>query len=465
MKFKLLLLLLIPAFAIAQPTSKVLSLDGTNDYAYYSGSNLLADTGDWTVEMWWKICDVSTNQRIFDSRGSSAGNGVELSYFGSYFAIGMQGADGYLGRYARNITYAVTENTWYHIALTHRHTDSFNVLFINGNPEDTFTQQFTGRSYFYLGRHDVSGALYGNGNFDDVRFSTTIRYTGAFVPPTTLGVDGLTNCFWDFEVDKDSTNFMDISGKGHTLVGKDGAHIAWAVGDFAGTEFCNGDSALLTAPGGGRWFEWIPSTGLSNPNARETWCKVSSNITYQINGLDSNSCDTTIKFVSIIVNPLPTVSGIVSDDTICTDGFTNLTAIGGVSYVWSPGTYLSDSTTVSPIFDPGPAGVYTIYVEGTDAQGCKNMDSVQIVVELCTDIDEISMLGISIAPNPVNDLLQINGVDGSMNWRIIDLSGRAILHDELSSSGLLDLSSLEAGYYMIELEYNDRTYYHKLIKQ
>jgi gliding motility-associated-like protein len=73
------------------------------------------------------------------------------------------------------------------------------------------------------------------------------------------------------------------------------------------------------------------------------------------------------------VNPLPTITA-SPDITICPNTSTTLTALGGVSYSWSPSTFLSANNIQSPTTTPSTAIRY--YVRGTDANGCYNDDSV-----------------------------------------------------------------------------------------
>ncbi|MCB0696147.1 MAG: gliding motility-associated C-terminal domain-containing protein, partial [Chitinophagaceae bacterium] len=55
-----------------------------------------------------------------------------------------------------------------------------------------------------------------------------------------------------------------------------------------------------------------------------------------------------------------------------------LTATGGVSYVWTPSTGLSCTNCAAPFASPTATTLYK--VTGTDANGCKNTDSVTVTV-------------------------------------------------------------------------------------
>lgn len=62
------------------------------------------------------------------------------------------------------------------------------------------------------------------------------------------------------------------------------------------------------------------------------------------------------------------------DRTICKNQPTQLVASGAVSYSWSPGSTLSDSTIANPIARPTKNTMY--FVRGRDAFGCESYDSV-----------------------------------------------------------------------------------------
>ena len=77
------------------------------------------------------------------------------------------------------------------------------------------------------------------------------------------------------------------------------------------------------------------------------------------------------------VNPLPAV--IASNDVrICYDQNTVLNATGAVSYVWTPATYLNNVLIQQPTASPPYPNSFQYIVEGTDAKGCKNKDSVTV---------------------------------------------------------------------------------------
>jgi|GEM_PF-818488 len=125
-------------------------------------------------------------------------------------------------------------------------------------------------------------------------------------------------------------------------------------------EICEGETATLTATGGGD-YEW--STGETTASI-----EVTTGGTFSVTVINEFGCEDTDEVV-VTVNPLPTADA--GDDVeICDGGITTLTASGGVSYLWSTGA-TSESIMVTE------CGVYTVTV--TDENGCSDSDSVEVI--------------------------------------------------------------------------------------
>jgi len=74
---------------------------------------------------------------------------------------------------------------------------------------------------------------------------------------------------------------------------------------------------------------------------------------------------------------LPILS-ITVDTSICSGTSVQLNAGGASSYLWSPGSGLSNTAIVNPIASPIVTEKY--FVAGSSSQGCKSIDSVTITV-------------------------------------------------------------------------------------
>jgi hypothetical protein len=126
---------------------------------------------------------------------------------------------------------------------------------------------------------------------------------------------------------------------------------------------CQGQSATLTATGGGT-YEW---------STLETTAAISVTTagTYTVTVTDTNGCTATTASTTVTVNALPTasISGAIS---FCAGNSTALTATGGGTYAWSNGAI---ATSISII----TAGTYTVTV--TNAAGCTNTATKTVTVD------------------------------------------------------------------------------------
>ena len=130
------------------------------------------------------------------------------------------------------------------------------------------------------------------------------------------------------------------------------------------TAVCSGSSVSLTASGGIN-YTWTPglgtgSTVVDNPTITAT---------YTVLGEDANTCLNTAT-VSVLVNPLPTLTTVATPSTICFGTSLTLSSSGAITYTWNPtglnGAVITDSPNVTT----------TYTVSGTDALGCIGTDTV-----------------------------------------------------------------------------------------
>ncbi len=205
--------------------------------------------------------------------------------------------------------------------------------------------------------------------------------------------------------------------------------------------FCDGNSVDLTSsePSGNNW-----STG-ENTNV----ITVSTSGAYTVTYTDANGCSSTSLPTDVIVNALPVVT-FASLDTTCSN-YSPVTLTGGAP---SGGTYSGTSVT-SGQFDPIiGVGVYTMTYTYTDANGCTNNATSDIVVDGCAGIDEHEIENISVYPNPTFGVLNITAEGTELeSVRIYDASGRLVdLIDAGNQSSIkVDMSEYSSGVYTIEV--------------
>lgn len=134
------------------------------------------------------------------------------------------------------------------------------------------------------------------------------------------------------------------------------------------TTICNGASTTLTASGANNYV-WT-----SGPSTASYIVSPTSNTSYTVTGTETvNNCSNTA-IVSITVNPLPTISISISQDSTCSGVTTTLTASGGNTYSWHHDASTGNAVSVSPT----ASTTYT--VSGFNTFGCENTKSQYVMV-------------------------------------------------------------------------------------
>lgn len=152
------------------------------------------------------------------------------------------------------------------------------------------------------------------------------------------------------------------------------------VGDFQGgviqptDTICIGATYQLHATGGGN-YSWMPANLLDNPTGSNPFATVDTTTVFTVIISDSCGADT----LSLVLNVYSESINISRDTNICIGNSVQLVASGGVTYSWSPSTYLSDSTSANPICTPLQSINYV--VTAITNHGCIYTDSVQVNVD------------------------------------------------------------------------------------
>jgi gliding motility-associated-like protein len=137
------------------------------------------------------------------------------------------------------------------------------------------------------------------------------------------------------------------------------------VGLTGNTTICTGDTAVLTATGGGSYL-WSTGGALDS-----IVVSPSNNTNYTVAVTDANNCIDSAS-LSIQVNPLPTAL-ILGSTLICQGSSTTLVASGGTSFLWSNGS-TTPTITVSPLAD----STYSVTVSNNS--GCSDTTSIFVQV-------------------------------------------------------------------------------------
>ncbi|CAG5078240.1 gliding motility-associated C-terminal domain-containing protein [Parvicella tangerina] len=145
---------------------------------------------------------------------------------------------------------------------------------------------------------------------------------------------------------------------------------------------CIGDTAQLNATGGVS-YSWNTETNLSDSTIADPIIYPTSTTDFSVTVTDALGCSQS-DTMEVIVNPLP-IADAGQNDTICFGDTTQLSASGGVGFLWSPNDSISDEL----VFDPSvwPSTTTDYIVEVTDANSCINADTIRIVVNPLPIVD------------------------------------------------------------------------------
>lgn len=139
--------------------------------------------------------------------------------------------------------------------------------------------------------------------------------------------------------------------------------------------YCVGETVTLTASGANS-YEWysLPGNTLIDTTASIT-VSPTGNMSYYVYAHNNGCYDYDTVNVTEGVPP-PADAGV--DTAMCGGDNVTLGASGGVSYVWSPTTGLSDPNIANPVASPSSTTTYTVTV--ADAAGCTNSDAMILTV-------------------------------------------------------------------------------------
>jgi gliding motility-associated-like protein len=188
----------------------------------------------------------------------------------------------------------------------------------------------------------------------------------------------------------------------------------------ADQSMCDGGQLNLNASGGVTYF-WDPSTGLSSTTIANPVASPQATTTYAVTVTDANLCSATDE-ITITVNPIPIVDA-GNDTTVLIGQSVQLDASGGVSYQWTPSTYLNYSDVSNPTSTPLANISYVVYV--MDGNGCSATDTVNINVDDATNI----FIPSAFSPNNdgQNDVLYVRGKGiKELNFIIYDRWGEKV---------------------------------------
>lgn len=138
---------------------------------------------------------------------------------------------------------------------------------------------------------------------------------------------------------------------------------------------CQGTEVQLNAAGGDNYL-WSPAQAVTSPSAANPFTTPLTTTNYQVY-ISENACgyDTTIN-IRLTVNPVPILTVQKSNDVNCNIPTAQLTVTGALSYNWSPGIWLDDPASATPV--AAIDSTTTFAVKGINRHGCTSTEYITV---------------------------------------------------------------------------------------
>ncbi|MEP7165343.1 MAG: gliding motility-associated C-terminal domain-containing protein [Ferruginibacter sp.] len=209
----------------------------------------------------------------------------------------------------------------------------------------------------------------------------TITITGGGgVPGYTYSLDGIT-----FQ----PSNIFNVTDGSYTVTIKDANNCTTTLGVTVNltndltlsvrndTTICKGASLALTTNSNAASYTWTPAGSLNNPNIASPVASPASSTDYSVTAVLGQCTKNAVVKIAVKedvqVDAGPPVS-IISGDKVQLFA----TAVNATSYLWTPPTGLSSTTTLTPIAQPTVTTLYTLTVKND--VGCTASDDVLVTV-------------------------------------------------------------------------------------
>jgi gliding motility-associated-like protein len=167
---------------------------------------------------------------------------------------------------------------------------------------------------------------------------------------------------------------------------------------------CEGNSTVLVASSNGTNFSWSPSGSLNDATTLTPTATPSITTKYYVTAkLGVCSAEDS---VMIFVNPAP-IADAGKDTTICFGQSVQLNGNGGMTYMWSPPTYLNNPNINNPeVNKPENSISYDLNV--IDVNGCKSLSSSTVNITVTPPAKVFAGNDTTVA---IGEPLQLNAVD------------------------------------------------------
>lgn len=300
-------------------------------------------------------------------------------------------------------------------------TDTLNQLVIVGAPSAVITPDTTicvGESVDLIA--DASGTVDEFLWSSDANFSDTLNIwpldSVITVSPTTP-----------------TTYYLQLTSNGCTSTGSVFVDIALFGATIDPDAFiCFGDTVLLSLTGisVGSTIIWQPNAQIiSGQGTTSITVSPATTTTYTVDIISPEGCAWSGSATVNVSNINPNTVVAIADPTAIQPGETSQLTVRpttGVTYDWSPGGSLSDSTIYNPVASPAQTTTYVVIV--TDGI-CTRSDSVTVVVHesRCEEPDIFVPSGFSPNGDGSNDVLFVRGINIlNLEFKIFDRWGELV---------------------------------------
>lgn len=152
--------------------------------------------------------------------------------------------------------------------------------------------------------------------------------------------------------------------------------------------FCsNGTiSATLNGTGSGNNYSWTPALLLNDPNLQNPVATINATTIFYLTVSNNAGCSGTDS-VTIIINPVPVINAVKSNDIDCSIASSFLMATGALQYSWAPSSTLNNSFIANPVAKPIATTTYTVMGMGNG--GCQSSDTITVIVNFRPGLFEV----------------------------------------------------------------------------
>ncbi|HLZ90055.1 MAG TPA: gliding motility-associated C-terminal domain-containing protein, partial [Puia sp.] len=170
------------------------------------------------------------------------------------------------------------------------------------------------------------------------------------------------------------------------------------------TVICEGTTAILSGSTNGTNFAWSPSAGLSSTSVTNPVAAPVETTKYYFSATRGDCTLTDSTTVMVLQAP---VANAGNDTSICYGTIGILQGSGGVSYSWTPSTFLNNDTIANPVVSGAlHSVVYTLQV--TDGSGCRSIRDDTVVLRVVPPAKVYAGKDTIVA---IGEPLQLNAID------------------------------------------------------